>query len=150
MSNTNFKSHLHQYCISLLQAEISEIQTAISGQKEGAEGSSSAGDKHNTEGAMQHLELEKKHTQLGIKQQNLLLLHKINPEVKCAAVSIGAYVKTNKGIFYFAAPMGKINFENTDIMVLSLASPLGRILSKMKLNESVCFNKELWVIDGIE
>ena len=59
MLNTNYKSQLHQHCITLLEDEIQELKIAISGQKEGAEGSSSAGDKHNTEGAMQHLELEK-------------------------------------------------------------------------------------------
>lgn len=149
MLSSKFKVQFHQHCINLLQEQIQEIQKGITGQKDGSEGSSSAGDKHNTEQAMQHLELEKKHHQLDVKVQNLNILQQINPENQCDTVALGAYVQTNKGNFYFGGPLGKIKFQDTDTMVLSLASPLGRILSKMKKGESVCFNSDLWVIDAI-
>ena len=71
MLDSSFKSLLHQHCIELVQQDVLKLQNAISGQKEGSEGSSSAGDKHNTEQAMQHLELEKKHSQLAVKIQSL-------------------------------------------------------------------------------
>lgn len=143
------KKIIHDHCLTLVQQKIRELQKAIASQKDGLEGSSSAGDKHNTEGAMHHLEEEKKQQQLQIALQNQKLLAQINPSKICTQVELGAYVKTNKGHFYFSAPLGKIQLQNTDIMVLSLASPLGRILSKMKPDESVCFNQELWVINGI-
>ena len=150
MATNRFKNSLHQYCIDLLKQEISDIQDAISSQKDGSEGSSSAGDKHNTEQAMQHLELEKKHRQLSVKLQSLKVLQQINPDVSCKEVQLGAYVTTNKGNFYFAGPIGKIQFNKTDVMVLSVGWPLGRILSKMKAKESVSFNKELWAVQEIE
>lgn len=150
MATLSFKCTLYQHCIDLLKQEISDIQTAISGQQEGSEGSSSAGDKHNTEQAMQHLELEKKHQQLSIKLQSLKVLQQIDPNHICESIKLGAFVKTNRGNFYFAGPIGKIVLKGTEVMVLSVGSPLGRILSKMKKKESVCFNKELWEVEEIE
>lgn len=149
MLDSSFKSLLHQHCIELVQQDVLKLQNAISGQKEGSEGSSSAGDKHNTEQAMQHLELEKKHSQLAVKIQSLKLLQQINPEQKCQEVQLGACISTNKGTFYFAAPLGKISVDEQDIMVLSLGSPLGRILSKMKKKETTTFNGEQWTIEEL-
>lgn len=143
------KAALHEHCQAHIQLKIADLRKEIAAQKEGLEGSSSAGDKHNTEGAMHHLEEEKKMHQLDNFLQQAKILSQINPSKKCNKVELGALVITNKGTFYFAAPMGKIIFEKHEIMVLSLASPLGRILSKMSKDESVCFNNDLWVIQEV-
>ena len=99
---------------------------------------------------MLHLEQEKKAAQLEYAVKNLAFLNQIDPLKKCDQIGPGALVQTNKGWFYFAGPIGKMTIDNETVMVLSVGSPIGRVLSKMKVGESVCFNKELWVVEGIE
>lgn len=66
MKLLNFKKEFYDFCLQEVQNQITHIQTAIKNQREGSEGKSSAGDKHNTEQAMQHLELEKKQQHLAL------------------------------------------------------------------------------------
>jgi transcription elongation GreA/GreB family factor len=146
MSNQKFKEQLHLHIYSLINDQIGEISDAISGQKEGEQGSSSAGDKHNTEGAMQHLELEKKHIQLATVIQNQQTLQKINLKKDFNSVNSGALIDTNKGLFYFAVALGKISLLNKQVMVISIASPIGQILKSLKKDESLTFNEQPWKI----
>lgn len=148
--DNRFKAQLHAHCIELLEVKIKEVKHALRTQKEGSKESSSAGDKHNTEQAMLHLEEEKKLQQLHFLEENLKNLKKLSGEEKKQKVEAGALVVTNKGAFYFAAPLGKVTFQEKEVMILSLAAPLGRILSKMKVGESVCFNSEMWVIQEVK
>ena len=143
------KDLLHQHCVELLRNQVLELRSSLSGASDGFEGSSSAGDKHNTEAAMLHLEQEKKAQRLSYAIKNLALLEQLNPEQKLELICPGALAKTNKGLFYFAGPIGKVLVDQQEIMVLSVASPIGRVLSKMKVGESVCFNNDLWVIEEV-
>jgi len=149
MVNQKFKEGLHSHVVNLVNKQVSEITTAISSQKEGSQGSSSAGDKHNTEGAMQHLELEKKHIQLATVIQNQQTLEKINLKKTFKSVNTGALIKTNKGLFYFSVAMGKTVFLKQDVMVISIASPIGQILKGLKEGESLTFNEQPWNILNI-
>lgn len=150
MMNQEFKTRLHQFCLALLDDKIKEITLSIQSQKEGSNSTSSAGDKHNTEQAMQHLEEEKKQQQLAVVLQNKKVFAQINPNQVCQKVQLGALAQTNQGIFYFSVPLGKIVFEEQEIMLISLASPLSKILSPLKVNESVCFNNQLWALSDVK
>ncbi|MFT6747141.1 MAG: transcription elongation GreA/GreB family factor [Glaciecola sp.] len=146
MVNQKFKTQLHEHIIKVIDDQVSTITDSINNQNEGAQGSSSAGDKHNTEGAMQHLELEKKHIQLATVMQNQQTLKKINLKKSANSVNTGALIKTNKGLFYFSVAIGKMNFLKQDIMVISIASPIGQILRGLKKGGSKSFNEQVWEI----
>lgn len=146
MLNQQFKKQLHEHTMTLINDQHSVIADAINQQKEGAQGSSSAGDKHNTEGAMQHLELEKKHIQLATVMQNQQTLQKINLKNAFNSVNTGALINTNKGLFYFSVAIGKTNFLKQDVMIISIASPIGQILKGLKKGESLTFNEQVWEI----
>ncbi|MFT6716145.1 MAG: transcription elongation GreA/GreB family factor [Saprospiraceae bacterium] len=149
MVNQNFKLQLHEHIMSLVNDQVLDITKAINQQNEGAQGNSSAGDKHNTEGAMQHLELEKKHVQLAMVLQNQQTLQKINFKKGVNSVNTGALIKMNKGLFYFSVAMGKIDFLKQEVMVISIASPIGQILKGLKKGESLTFNEQIWEISEI-
>lgn len=149
MINMKFKQSLHEQVVKLVQKQITELTQAIDKQQEGAQGSSSAGDKHNTEGAMQHLELEKKHIQLATALQNQENLNKIKLTSPNKRVSAGAMVRTNRGLFFFSIALGKIKCSSKDVMVLSLASPIGQVLKNMKIGEEINFNDSRWCIEEI-
>ena len=146
MINQKFKIQLHEHLSGLVDGQVATITDAINQQNDGAQGSSSAGDKHNTEGAMQHLELEKKHIQLATVLQNQQTIKKINLKKSALSVNTGALIKTNKGLFYFSVAMGKLNFLKTEVMVISIASPIGQVLKKLKKGESLTFNEQTWEI----
>lgn len=145
----NFKIRLHHHCLAVAKDKIKEIQLAIIGQKEGASANSSAGDKHNTELAMQHLEEEKKHQLLAVAIQNEKLLKQINSNKICEKVQLGALVSTNHGLFYFSAPVGKIIFEKKEVMLVSLASPLGKTLTNLSVKDITVFNGKNWILDDV-
>ena len=149
MLSIEYKIRLHQHCNLLLNNIIHEIDISIKSQKEGMNSNSSAGDKHNTEQAMQHLEEEKKQQQLFVAIQNKKVFSQINPNQICQKIQLGALVNSNQGLFYFSVPLGKINFENQEIMLISLASPICKILMPLKIKESVSFNDMLWTLEGI-
>jgi len=146
MINQKFKEQIHAHVVDIVDMQVSEITAGINSQKEGSQGSSSAGDKHNTEGAMQHLELEKKHISLATALQNQQTLQKINLKRSFNSVNSGALINTNKGLFYFSVALGKEKVANKDIMVISLGSPIGQILKGLKKGESLTFNEQAWNI----
>lgn len=146
MPNLKFKVQLHEHITALINKQHDSTMSAIEQQKEGSQGSSSAGDKHNTEGAMQHLELEKKHIQLATIIQNQQTLQKINLKKAFKAINTGALVKSNKGLLYFSIAHGKIKFLQQDIMVISIASPIGQMLKGLKKGQNLNFNEQSWEI----
>lgn len=146
MVNSKFKAQVHAQVVKLIEEQHQAITHSINHQNEGAQGSSSAGDKHNTEGAMQHLELEKKHIQLASIIQNQQTLQKFNLKKGFTSVNSGALIITNKGLFYLAVAAGKMTVAKKEIMVISLASPIGQILRGMKKGDSTSFNEQPWTI----
>ena len=149
MVDSKLKVLIHKKCSDKLQSDIAALNEAIVGQSEGSQASSSAGDKHNTEQAMQHLELEKKHIQLATYLDMQQTLSKIRPEKMQSKVDLGSVVETNKGLFYFSVALGKMTVDNKEIMILSLASPIGQVLKKLKVGESKSFNGNTWEILAI-
>ncbi len=149
MIKADFKEKLHDYCCTIVEEQVSEITASINNQNEGAQGTSSAGDKHNTEGAMQHLELQKKHVVLATAMQNQEVLEKINTKRPFQKVNTGALVQFNKGLFYFSVALGKVQFKGKEVMVLSIGSPIGQLLRGAKKGDSKTFNDTTWDVEEI-
>ena len=116
----------------------------------GNESKSSAGDKHETSRAMMNLEQEK----LGRQLQELLMmkdkLEKINFENPSDRIQIGSLIDTNKGQFLLSVGMGKILFQQQNILLLSLQSPLGVMLLGKKVGDIVKMNAVQYTIENIE
>lgn len=149
MDLSQFKLSIHSHCEEKIAKDIKSLTDAIANQSEGSQATSSAGDKHNTEQAMQHLELEKKHIQLATLLEMQQTLSKIRPDKIQKKVDLGSLVETNKGWFYFSIAIGKFTSENKEIMALSLASPIGQVLKKLKAGESKSFNGNTWEIISV-
>ncbi|MES2628428.1 MAG: 3-oxoacyl-ACP synthase, partial [Bacteroidota bacterium] len=95
--------------------------------REGAnsEDKSSAGDKHETGRAMAQLETEKTAKQLQDALDDLAVLKRLDPEKETLVAVPGSVVSTDKGNFYLATAIGRIQIGETEVIVLSPASPLG-------------------------
>lgn len=101
---------------------------------------SSAGDKHETAISMMQLEQEKINKQLIeiIETENALKL--INPNVTSVLALKGSIVTTSVFTYFIAAPLGKINVNNTNVMVISASSPIAILILGKKAGDVFTFN----------
>ena len=142
------KREVHQGILNELNKRIIRIESALKSHKEGllTESNSSAGDKHNTSRAMMHLEEEKLRNQLSQFSKLNKVLHGINPAIVHQKITLGSLVNTDKGWLYISIPLGKVELKEADVMVISLASPIGQALQEKTESESLIFNGIKWEI----
>ena len=136
----------------ILNNKISTLNKDINSLKESQKNDtkSSMGDKYETGRAMIQLELEKHHSRLSINKEMLSILLKINPKLKTETIKLGSLVKTNHGWFFISIGIGKIILENnTEVIVLSPISPLGKMFLNKSKNESFDFQKRQYQITEV-
>ena len=137
------KSNLLSHCIILLDADIDQLkkqfrELVIDAQNDSK---STAGDKHETARAMMQLAQEQLGKQLHEAELKRNSLAHIKAEITHTVVAEGSLVTTSENILYIAAPLGKITFENQDVFVISVHSPLGKLLLGKTTGQSVSFNQ---------
>lgn len=148
--NLELKQLIFQACIAQLDEKIGVYLRAIAAAEEAAanETKSSVGDKYETGRAMMHLEKEKNDAQL---QQVLLTksrLQQIRYRKQFETVEVGALVQTNIGNLFFLESVGKVMLEGKKFQVISIQSPIGKILRGASAGESKIFNgKEIKVLE---
>jgi uncharacterized protein YukE len=135
------KEEVYQALLAQLQGRVGELQQAWNELLESnqQEGKSSAGDKHETAGAMVHLEMEKLAKQLEEGRRQLSEVEKYNPDrmPESNQVQMGSLVHTTTGWYYLITSLGKIILNGEVCFVLSGASPLGSLMMTMRLGETI-------------
>ncbi len=135
------KEKIKLACLKVVQKKLDDIQAAIDGYKVDllSESKSSAGDKHETGRAILQLEMEK----LGQQYQTVLAkkttLSKIefsNSEI----ARIGSLVVANGNYYFLATSIGQVVYNNKTVMVISVNSPIGKLLLGKKEDDSFLFN----------
>ncbi|MBK1897565.1 hypothetical protein [Chryseobacterium paridis] len=109
---------------------------------------SSMGDKYETSREMVQQEINNLQRQLNETLNQQVLVQKISPE-KSSKVQNGALVKTDKGLFYIAASIGEIVFENQKVMTVSVESPLVKAMFGKKIAEKFMINNNHQTIENI-
>lgn len=130
--------------IEMTTAAISSLRTA-----KNSDTKSSAGDKYETGRAMMQMELDKEEQQLNQTTRLKNELASINLEKKHSRVEFGSLVETNQGIYFISIPVGKITVADLDYFVLSMASPVGKLLEGKKIGEKMVFQGREFVIQGV-
>jgi len=146
------KDIVYEHIKQEIDSRVSEVQKALHNQKESLKtaSESTAGDKHNTSRAMMHIEEEKFSKQLAQLLQLKKLIHKVSSTKASDVVTLGSLVETNKGWLYLAVPLGKVTIQGTELMAISLASPIGQALQGKKAGESVKFNGQVWEVKRVD
>lgn len=131
--------------INALHAIMEEIRDSAN-----ADAKSSAGDKHETAKAMMHLEQEK----LG-KQLNELIdlkteFDKIDFTKLSQQTGQGSFIKTDKGLFFIAVPLGKLEVNGNTVYVISRQAPLAIALSGKQQQDHIFFNNITYTILSVE
>lgn len=109
---------------------------------------SSMGDKYETGREMLQQEINNLQRQLNEVLSQQAVLQKITSD-HSEKVQNGALVKTDKGLFYIAASMGEIVFENQKIMTVSAESPLVKVMYGKKTGEIFTVNTIHQTIENI-
>lgn len=132
------KREIHTKCLQVLLEKTSSIKMQIAeiNRSFTDESKSSAGDKHETARAMAQLEVEKLAQQLQQFESQIGILKKLDPDLTTETIQTGSLIKTDKGSFYIAVPLGKMD----DVMVISAGAPLGKLFLGKRMGEIVGFN----------
>jgi transcription elongation GreA/GreB family factor len=139
----------YETCLAFLQQRETDLHAAITELSAGAEGKSTAGDKHETAQAMAQLEQEKLAQQLSAVQLQLAQLTRFHNTVSGDAIAAGHLLRTNKGLIYISVPLGRVQIEGQDVMVISPQSPLGVKLIGKKAGEKVVMNGTVFEIEEV-
>ena len=134
----------------MVNSRISELSTALKDIQEAANNDtkSSAGDKYETGREMAQLEANKISTQLAEANKQKKVLNKIDLS-KNKTIGLGSLITTNKGTFYLAVGLGKIEMEEQTIFVVSSLSPIGQLLLNKKEKDSFFFNGINYLIEEV-
>src|SRR5210317_1066841 len=110
MDLNDLKKYVFQKCVSHCRSKMQLLENAMSEQKESLfnETKSSAGDKYETGRAMVHLEMEKLSRQNAELRNMLSILQSVDIENVKKTAELGALVKTNQGLYFIAASIGKL------------------------------------------
>ncbi len=133
----NIKSEL----LNHLEQKIQDISNAITSSAESrdADTKSSAGDKHETSRAKIQTEIDQLSKQLINAQGQKNNLSAIDIHHSHNMVDVGSLVKTDKGYFFISIGWGRIQIQDENYFVISIASPIGRLLKDKKKGDSIQF-----------
>lgn len=147
----SIKKLLHHYCVNGVNQKMETLQMAMMAAKESAhnDSKSSAGDKHETSRAMAQLEQEKLLGQLSEIQKLQQVLTHISPEKTSLIAELGSLIITNKGNYYIAIALGKVNVKNDMYFVISAVSPIGKVLLSTRIGSQVSFQNQQIIVKNI-
>ena len=146
------KEEIINISTELLKSKIDRLKTELTllDKSQNSETKSSMGDKYETSREMMQRERDQLSQNLSnfLKMQDQFL--KINFNTNNQFVTVGNLVTTNYGQFLISIALGEIKFNQENIYVISLASPIGKILLGKKINEKFVFagrNYQILTID---
>ena len=133
----NIKSEL----LNLLEQKIRDISNGITSLTESrdADTKSSAGDKHETSRAKIQTEIDQLSKQFNVVQRQKKSLSAIDIHHSHNMADVGSLVKTDKGYFFISIGWGRIQIQDENYFVISIASPIGRLLKDTKKGDCVQF-----------
>jgi hypothetical protein len=145
------KKQIHLACQAQISAKLESIQHRLQDIEESmaAETKSSVGDKYETGRAMLHLEKDKIMHQLATILQSNKALHQLPYHKTLDQALAGALVQTNKGTYYLGVSLGKISIDQKDYFVISLASPIGKLLFSRTVGDQFQFRNQNFQIEAI-
>ena len=94
-------------------------------------------------------EYDKIDNQLLILKNQLRAIKSISLSDKKNKVGVGSFIKTNKSFYFISIGLGKQIIDNNDIYIISLSSPIGKLLNNKKKGDKIVFNNNEELIEDI-
>ena len=137
----SIKQSIKSEVLRQLVLKIEDITSAVNSLIESRDTNtkSSAGDKHETSRAKIQIEIDQLSRQLNHVQwqKNNLLNMDVNQIHNVA--DVGSLIKTDKGYFLISIGWGRIQIKNEYYFVISIGSPIGRLLKNKKKGDRIQF-----------
>lgn len=149
---TPSKPALYAACLAQLQLRLAAARAGVQAAQESANADtkSSAGDKYETGREMAGQERERHAAQLRETQQLLADLQKLNPDLPCDTVRLGAAVATSLGLFYVGVAAGRLRTaDGAEFVAVSPAAPLMQALAGRRAGEQTSFNNKQIRVDAV-
>ena len=146
------KQQLLDHCIQIAGAKVQDLQNELQASREAtvSESKSTAGDKHETGRAMMHLEQEKLHKQLAEAQVLVEELTRLDLSQPHSRIGLGSLIKTNKGTFFLATGLGKVEWNGTPYFVVSTKAPIAAQFIGRSSGDKVTMNGTEYDIRSVE
>jgi|TARA_R110002124_G_scaffold164393_1_gene331773 hypothetical protein len=131
--------------VSLIENRIEERMAAAKIAMDAAQasaneqGKSSMGDKYETSRSMGQLDRNMFAQQYETARVEMTLLQRIQYLDHYSVVIPGSLVQTTTAWFFITVSLGKVLFEQTEIMVISGASPIGKSLIGLGIGAEILF-----------
>ena len=145
------KKRIYNTSLEQIKDRVANIETAILQAEDASadDPKSSAGDKYETTREMMQQEIERNQLQLIDAKKSLFQLEQLK-EVKANDMVVhGSLIYTNRGLYYLAISLGQMIVNQQQVIVLSLASPLGQVFHEKNKNESFTFNGIEYTIEDV-
>jgi hypothetical protein len=145
------KKLIHAKCLEIIELKLNDLQTEILelNQSVQNETKSSAGDKHETGRAMIQQEIDFANQRLKELQITESDFKKINPTIENKLINVGSLIETNIGLIYFTIALGKLKLNNLEVNVLSIQSPIGKLLKGKNVGDKIILNGKEIIIHSI-
>ncbi|WP_312189432.1 3-oxoacyl-ACP synthase [Sphingobacterium sp.] len=105
---------------------------------------SSAGDKYETSREMIQQDINRYQKQLVEAKKDLQQLISIESTIGDDTpdfIRLGSLIQTSTGLYLIAISIGALKVRDTNVFVISPASPIGQLLIGKKIGDSFIFNK---------
>jgi transcription elongation GreA/GreB family factor len=140
----NYKLRLREKCISLIQSRMNGLQASMSNAQSAAneETKSSAGDKYETSRAMGQLEKDMFARQLSQTASEMAAAMSVDCSSICDSIQPGAIVICSSVKIFIFTGIGKLEFENESLIIISPNAPLAQLLFTKTLGDKIVFNQK--------
>ncbi len=137
------KAKVYNKLITIVDERIDMASKAIKviDESHESETKSSAGDKFETGRTMMQAERQKSETQLRRAMDLKNDLVKVKMTRRYDEVDFGSMVITNKGTYFMAIGLGKVDVEGKPYFCISFASPIGQLLKDKKVGDTIVFRE---------
>lgn len=148
----NIKELICDELIFIQKQKIKSLELLINSTKESRDtaNKSSAGDKHETSRAKIQTEIDNYSRQLDLALNNLHIIEKVNSSKNNNVATQGSLITTNKGVFFIAIGIGKLQIRSNNYFIISLLSPIGSAMKGLSKNEKFTFRGIKYSIKNIE
>ena len=77
------------------------------------------------------------------------LIKQLDLTKQSPVVGTGSLLKTNRGYLFMSVALSKINVDGTDLITLSLQSPLGQKLASSKIGVPAEINGTQYIMENV-
>ncbi len=145
-----FQKALLARCTIIIEDKIRQIQTSLNLSQDAlvSDTKSSAGDKYETSREMIQQDLDRLQRQLSEAQKDCQILQSISslPPQHEKRVRLGSLVKTDLGFYLLSVGIGKVVCEDQTVFVVSLQSPIGKLLLGKAIDEEFSFQQRSQIV----